>query len=369
MKKNKKENLKNLERLSKLVKLSGSLFLNPKLENISDAITDECAAIVSAERCFLFFLNKDDNSLHSVVFPPGQKITLKSEEGIEGWVAKTGEFIISDNPESDNRYSPILSQVLGYQIKNSLVVPLVNKRFECYGVLEAINSTTEGFSSEDFYILRTAIAQITTNLENAQLYNDLKNTFNSLIEVMATTIDARHPISKGHSRRVAVYAVGIAEEMGLSDNEIEQIRVASLLHDYGKIGVHDSILKKEGPLTNEEYEAIKEHARITHDIVSKVHFNKELADVPIIASCHHERWDGDGYPFRMAGEAIPLGSRIIAVADVFDAITTVREYKIAKSFDFAAKEIIRESGTQFDPDVVEAFKRYFSRTLSKQKKR
>ncbi|HHS50320.1 MAG TPA: HD domain-containing protein [candidate division Zixibacteria bacterium] len=358
-------NIKNLERLARLVRLSGALIQKPDLESFSDGIVEECAAIVSAEKCFLFLVDRDDESLNTLLFPPGKKLKLRRGEGLEGWVMKTGDYIISDNPIEDSRYSPKLAQAISCDIRNSLIIPFINKRLETFGVLEAINKTDGGFTNEDFLLLRTAVAEISINLENAQLYNDLKQTFNSLVEVMASTIDARHPISHGHSRRVATYAVGIAREMELDENEIEQIRIASLLHDYGKIGVHDSILRKEGSLTPEEYETIKDHARITHDIVSKMHFSRELADVPTIASCHHERWDGDGYPFGMAGEAIPLGSRIIAVADVFDAITTVREYKYAKSFEDGFREVVAESGTQFDPQIIEAFERYFAKVLSK----
>ena len=355
---------KNIERLSRLVRLSGTLIHDPRLETISDNFTEECAALVSAERSFLFILDSDTGKLYAIVFPPGKKIQLDAGEGLEGWVASSGEYIISDNPASDTRYSPKLENAIGHGIENAMIVPFVDNRNKTFGVIEVINkSDGNGFDNEDFCLLRAAVAEITVNIENARLYNDLKQTFNSLIEVMATTIDARHPMSKGHSRRVAIYAVGIAREMGLMENEIEQIRVASLLHDYGKIGVHDSILKKEGHLNEEEFEAIKEHAKITHDIVSKVHFTEELADVPTIASCHHERWDGGGYPFGMAGEAIPLGSRIIAVADVFDAITTVREYKTAKSFGHAASEIIAGRGTHFDSNVVSAFERYYAKTL------
>ncbi len=358
-----------LERLAHLVKLSSTLINNPRIEDISDSITAECAEIASAEACFLFLRNRLDDSLFSAVFPQAKLLKLNAGQGLEGWVAKTGEYIIADNPSSDSRYCDKLAKALDFPIKNCLIIPFSNKKLEIYGVIEAINSRKGGFTNEDFYLLRTAVAQISANLENAQLYNDLKKTFNSLVEVMAATIDARHPISHGHSQRVAVYSVGIANELGLSPEEIEQIRVASLLHDYGKVGVHDSILKKQGYLTTEEYEAIKEHAIITHNIVSKVHFMKELADVPTIASCHHERWDGQGYPFGIAGEAIPLGSRIIAVADVFDAITTAREYKTAKSFEFGLKEIIKEKGTQFDSEVVEAFERYYAKVLSKKVKK
>lgn len=295
------------------------------------------------------------------------KIEILKDEGIEGWVAINKEYAILDNPSQDSRFSSKLQKKLAIEILNLIALPIINRKNEVIGIIETINSSSGQFSTKDYVLLRTVASQIAMSSENAKLYRDLRRTFTSLTEVMATTIDAKHPISQGHSKRVAFYALGIAREMGLSKNHLEQIRIASLLHDYGKIGIPDKILKKEGALSTEEFEAMKMHAKITHDIVSKVHFTEELSEVPIIASCHHERWDGEGYPFGLAGKAIPLGSRIISVADTFDAITSFREYSAAREFEQAKEEIVAESGTHFDPQVVEAFLRYYKRTIEPKK--
>ena len=341
-----------VNRLNKLLQIGRVLSSDIHLENIMERVTEECALMVGARAAFVFILNRDKGKLWTMLIPKNRIFRLAENEGIEGWVATHREYVISDKPHEDSRFSSKLERELGYTIENMAVLPLVNYRGDTIGVFEAINAESGIFSSQDYLLLHAAAAQIAMNIENSRLYQDLRRTFNSLTEVMATTIDAKHPISKGHSRRVAKYAVGIAREMGLIESQVEQIRIASLLHDYGKIGIPDSILMKEGKLSDEEFEAIKEHARITHDIVSRVHFAEELSEVPTIASCHHERWDGEGYPFRMAGEAIPLGSRIIAVADTFDAITTEREYRGPQSYDVAASEIQAETGTHFDPIAV-----------------
>jgi HD-GYP domain-containing protein (c-di-GMP phosphodiesterase class II) len=127
------------------------------------------------------------------------------------------------------------------------------------------------------------------------------------------------------------------------------------LHDYGKIGIPDSILKKEGKLSDEEYEIMKEHAISTYNILSRVHFSEEMTKLPLIAAMHHERWDGNGYPFSKKEKEIPLEARIIAVADVFDGMTSWREYHDPWSVQTAVDEIKEGNGTRFDPDVVSAF--------------
>ncbi len=352
-----------VERLNQLLQIGRALASDIRLENLMERVAEECAEMVRAKRCFVFVKDRNSGVIWTALFPSGKIIKFAQSEGIEGWVSVHQEYVISDNPHNNKHFSSKLEKILGYPIKNLVVLPLLNYRGETIGILETINKLEGDFTSQDYLFLQAAAAQIAISFENARLYQDIRRTLSSLTEVMAATIDAKHPIAKGHSQRVAKYAVGIAREMGVPEQEIEQIRIASLLHDYGKIGIPDIILKKEGKLSPEEYTAMQKHAKITHDIVSKVHFAEELADVPIIASCHHERWDGEGYPFGLAREAIPLGSRIIAVADCFDAITSMREYKEPKAFEEGLNDIIEESGKQFDPNVVEAFARYYRQEL------
>jgi HD-GYP domain-containing protein (c-di-GMP phosphodiesterase class II) len=354
---------REVARLSRLLQIGRALSSDIHLENLMDKVTHECALLVGASNCVIWIFDREQSELWTALFPSGRIVKLPLREGMVGWVATTREYIISDSPHLDSRFKGKLEEVFGLKVENILIIPLVNYRSETIGVIEMINKESGGFTNEDYLLLQAAGAQISMTIENARLYNDLRKTLGSLTEVMAATIDAKHPISKGHSHRVAKYSVGIAREMGLSERDIEQIRIASLLHDYGKIGIDDVILKKEGPLTESEYEQIKSHAKITHDIVSKVHFAEDLADVPLIASAHHERWDGRGYPFGMAREAIPLGARIIGVADSFDAITSAREYKKALTFEEAKCLILSESGSHFDPLVVDAFARYYNKIL------
>jgi HD-GYP domain-containing protein (c-di-GMP phosphodiesterase class II) len=179
------------------------------------------------------------------------------------------------------------------------------------------------------------------------------------LEVLAASIDARDPLTSGHSAKVTEFAVGICEELQLDNQYREMIRVASLLHDYGKIGVPDSILNKPGRLTGKEYEAVKTHAARTRVILERVNFEGIYKEVPIIAGAHHERYDGKGYPEGLSGNDIPLGARIIAVADFFEAVTAKRHYHQPMSPKQAFALMVAKTNTHFDPMIVDAFIRHY----------
>lgn len=180
----------------------------------------------------------------------------------------------------------------------------------------------------------------------------IQTSFVKTIEALARTLGARDPETRDHSLRVTEYSVRIAEEMGLSSRDIENIRVAATLHDIGKIGVRKNVLNKEQSLRWEEVEHIHCHPLVAADILGPI---DELKEIILLIKHHHENYDGSGYPEGQAGEDIPLGSRIIAVADTFDAITSTRPYREALSEEFAVREIRKHAGGQFDPEVVETF--------------
>ena len=173
-----------------------------------------------------------------------------------------------------------------------------------------------------------------------------------VVDALAAAVDAKDSYTCGHSERVAEISLAIAKEMNLSDEEQYLIHIGAHLHDVGKIGIPDAVISKPGRLTNEEFALIREHPIIGYHIVSKV---KILQTVSLIVRHHHERIDGGGYPDGLAGDAIPLGARIVAVADAFDAMTTNRTYKVSMSISEALQELVNCSGTQFDREVVEVF--------------
>lgn len=182
--------------------------------------------------------------------------------------------------------------------------------------------------------------------------SDLEKAYIQTIEILRHVVESRDKETKGHSERVAALAKELAEEMQLSPEDVEMIHVAGLFHDVGKIGIPDSILLKNGPLTNDEFQTIKGHpAEGERIIVSYAPFKKLLS----IVRGHHERYNGTGYPDGKAGEEICLGARVIAVADSFDAMMSNRTYRRGLGFDKTLEELKRGKGTQFDPKIVDAF--------------
>jgi HD-GYP domain-containing protein (c-di-GMP phosphodiesterase class II) len=182
-----------------------------------------------------------------------------------------------------------------------------------------------------------------------------KLMLDSFIETLASSIDARDKITSGHSTRVKMYSTLIAYEFGMEKNDISILEKAAALHDIGKIGIRDSVLQKEGKLTAEEYEHIQEHVEITHNILEKIHMSKDFQQITEIACSHHEKFDGTGYYRGLKGVNIPFGGRVLAVSDVFDAITSKRHYRDKMPIEKVIDIIQSGSGNHFDPLVVEKF--------------
>jgi HD-GYP domain-containing protein (c-di-GMP phosphodiesterase class II) len=231
---------------------------------------------------------------------------------------------------------------------------------ESIGVLAVDNPrSNRPLVNSDMSLLMGIAPMIGISVRNAEFIDARNRQFKSLLQLLAATIDARDSLTAGHSEKVTEYAVGICQEMGLPANYREMIRVAALLHDYGKIAVPDAVLKKNGRLTDEEYEVVKTHSEKTREILEQISFEGIFLQVPEIAGAHHEKMDGSGYPQGLKGKEIPLGARIIAVADFFEAITAKRHYREPMPLEAAFRLLHESSGKHFDRKVVKAFSRYF----------
>lgn len=200
---------------------------------------------------------------------------------------------------------------------------------------------------------RDAFLNMLTEIDSS--YKELQDLYHGIIHSFVNAIDAKSPWTKGHSERVTHYAVAIAKDLGIGERDIETLRIAALLHDIGKIGTYDAVLDKPGKLSPEEFVMIKQHPAKGEEILRPVQQLKHI--LPVIRH-HHERIDGDGYPDGLKREDIPLFSRIIAIADSFDSMTSDRPYRPAPSREYAISEITRCSGTQFDPQAAGAFLRF-----------
>jgi putative nucleotidyltransferase with HDIG domain len=198
--------------------------------------------------------------------------------------------------------------------------------------------------------LEQLIQERTRELHGA--LREVEESYRFTLEALAAALDAREHETQAHSERVREYATALARRLGLADDELLQVGRGALLHDIGKIGVQDSILLKPGKLTADEWARMKQHPQIGYEILEGIEF---LAPAAEIVLTHQERWDGNGYPNRLGGTDIPLGSRIFAAVDTLDAMTSDRPYRKALPFSAAWEEVRRCSGTQFDPEVAEAF--------------
>jgi putative nucleotidyltransferase with HDIG domain len=181
---------------------------------------------------------------------------------------------------------------------------------------------------------------------------DLEHSYDVTLEALGDALDLKDSETEGHSKRVTAYAIALARAMGIPPEEIKIIARGAFLHDIGKMAIPDDILRKPGKLTDDEQALMREHCARGYNMLRKIPF---LAGAAEIVFCHQEHYDGNGYPNRLAGREIPIGARIFAVADTLDAITSDRPYRKARGFDLAREEILRCSGTQFDPAVVEVF--------------
>ncbi len=197
------------------------------------------------------------------------------------------------------------------------------------------------------------------NKEIQSLFNELKTAFNEIqstyeatLEALIAALDSRDSETQGHSMRVAEFTALVARHMGISEPELTDIRRGALLHDVGKIGIPDAILRKPGPLNEEEWEVMKRHPQLGYDMLKGITFLEGA--IPIVLS-HQEKFDGTGYPRGLKKDHIPLGARIFAVVDTYDAITSTRPYRAGRSYDVARDEIVKFSGSQFDPRVVQTF--------------
>ncbi len=224
------------------------------------------------------------------------------------------------------------------------------------GFFKAVAPLDAPFDSIDLAHLSRFAQYLSIAIENLKRYLSLKQSFHDTLGALAETIEKKDPYTGGHTKRVVSYSLEIARYLNLSPTQIEDLKVAALLHDIGKIGIDDQILRKSSSLDETEWQQMKNHAEIGYDITCRV---RGLGDVVLAIRHHHERWDGTGYPKGLKEMEIPFLSRLIAVADTFDAMVSTRPYRQGTSARLAFDEIVRNRGIQFDPEVVDAFKKAY----------
>jgi HD-GYP domain-containing protein (c-di-GMP phosphodiesterase class II) len=350
-----------VDSLRALYEFMSELLAAHSAKELSDKLARFMQRTLKAERCAVLLYERELDQLELAATCNTDKPVAPSRS-ITEMAFNDNVSVLSFDARHDDRFSS--GDSIRFQSIRSVMCAPIGSKSQVWGVCYADNVTRAGPFDEEALDFLTAIGRHAgLALENIYLLDEQRRSLESFIRTLAASLDARDDNTAGHSARVGAVSAGIARFMGIGPADCRLIYYAGLLHDYGKIGVRDDVLLKPAELTPEEYEHVKQHPLHTFRLLSKIRFPEDLAEIPLVAAAHHERWDGSGYPDGLKDEEIPIGSRIVAVADAYDALTEDRCYHEGWSPERALAELVRHSGTYFDPAVIEAFVEYFKRDI------
>jgi HD-GYP domain-containing protein (c-di-GMP phosphodiesterase class II) len=338
--------------------INSSLGLTSVLEEVMDSLV----TLTHAERGYLMLTNSE-GKLKEQVARGMDHVSLDGESfaisrTIVERVAKSGEPVLTTNAKEDPRFDQQLS-IVEHNLRSILCVPLKLKD-KVIGVIYVDNRVYTGlFQESDLDMLSAFADQAAVAIDNARLFDglqlaneELKAAYDETIKGWALALELRDRETEGHTQRVTALTLVLAEKLGICGDELSQIKRGSLLHDIGKMAIPDEILRKPGELSLTERKFMELHPLFAKDMLDPIEFLHPAMDIPY---CHHEKWDGSGYPRNLRGREIPFAARIFAVVDVWDALTSDRPYRAPMDPD-EVRQIIREgSGKHFDPQVVDAF--------------
>ncbi len=346
-----------------LYDLSSVLRAAQSLQSVFSTLGEHASRLLHADHAVLALLEPDRQAF-SCVYATGRPVasedaTFPATHTVFGRVAQTGTpYLADDEMQEHHPAQPAWLREL-YRSLGPLIVVALRSDQGVVGIL-AIGRTKGGrpFVQPEIRLLQGIAEMGGTAISRAGLYHNLEEAYIQMVLSLARAMDAKDAYTRGHSERLATLTEALARALGLPEDEVKDIQWATVLHDIGKIGAPDSILFKPGPLTEQEWEIMRQHPVVGEQILLPV---ERMRGAAKIVRHHQERWDGTGYPDRLRGEAIPLGARIVAIVDAFGAMTDARPYKAAATRAWAQEELVRCAGTQFDPEVVEAFCRILDR--------
>jgi len=357
-------------RLQQLLEFIGNISASLDPDQILRMLLEQVSLLLDAEASSLFLM--DQHSGEAILHLSSrtdrrlvENYRIPQGKGLIQHVIATGETLVVNDVQNDQRHFNGVDVLSNFQTRSILAVALVANRIELgrqrgstqgriIGGLEVLNKMNGNFTKMDVKLAEIFASQAATIQQTAHIYNQMDDLMMQLLTSLMHAVDAKDPYTKDHSRCVSEYAVAIGHEMGLPAEEINQLRLGGLLHDVGKIGIPDEILKKMDSLTKDEFQEIYRHPQIGYKIVEKVSFHSRDVLKAIIE--HHERLDGSGYPLGLRGNEISLIGRIMAVADSFHAMISDRPYRLALSHEKAFDELDRCSGIQYDERCIHALK-------------
>jgi HD-GYP domain-containing protein (c-di-GMP phosphodiesterase class II) len=346
-----KELKKSKDQLSVLYQISRTISSTLKLDDILQTILDFSIKISAAGRGSIMLLDKKKR-IFFIKIPYDKseknidKITFAENENTIGWVVRNKKFLYIEDLENDKNFSKI--KLIRRRIKQLLIIPIIVED----KVIGVINLENTSLNSDTIDLLRSFSEGAAIAINNARLYQKIQDSYFEITKALAQAIEAKDPYTHGHSARVVELTALIAQKLDLPEEEKELLKYAAMLHDIGKIGVRGIVLNNSKSLTVKEYDEIKKHPLVGESIIQPIELLQPIR--PLIRH-HHEWFNGKGYPDGLSGENIPLGARILAVADAYDAMKSDRPYRKALTEETAIRELKRGSGTQFDPKIVEIF--------------
>lgn len=347
----------NKARLEPVFGLNKQIRSSPRMTLMLEQVirTTQKTLNISAASVLLFGENEEELFFEAASGPVGKvlkQVKLNTRYGIAGQVARTGKPLIVNDVARSERFHKMIDDTTGFETRSLICAPLTVQH-KILGVLEALNKLDgSDFEEKD---LEAVIAVATTTamaIENTRQYHTVLDAFKNTICTLAAAVDAKDPYACGHSQRVMEYTAMAGAYFSISSEEMENLRYAAMLHDVGKLEIDSCILNKEDPLTQQEWEVVRRHVTTGANLLKEVPFLEKAGELVL---CHHERYDGKGYPRGLKGDNIPLGARLIAIADAFDTMTTGRAYHPALTIDQAIKELQDCSSSQFCPVGVTAF--------------
>jgi HD-GYP domain-containing protein (c-di-GMP phosphodiesterase class II) len=435
---------KTFEKQQKLINIFKILSSEMDLHYLLTLIMEESSNIMEAERSTIFLLDFENDELYSKVAQGTQEIRFKNGLGIAGYVCKTGEIINIPDAYSDDRFNPEIDKKTGFRTRNILCVPMRNAEHEITGVTQVLNKKNAPFNHEDEELLLALASGAAIFVENARLYTEIENLFESIVSLASRAIDDRDPCTAGHSKRVNLYTMNLAHklneknvgpyaEIKFDSSQLKELKYSALMHDFGKIGVREHVLSKaskitpdrlevirlnmelkkrdekdpelakryddyyeflsklnvkgfmtdeelskleeireegflseddfialsvrKGNLSPKELEDMRSHVVKSANMLKTIPWPKRLSNVPHFAGTHHEKLNGMGYPDGLPAEKIPIEARILAIADIYDALTAEdRPYKPAIPHEKAKTimEFMVKDG-DLDRELVEIF--------------
>jgi putative nucleotidyltransferase with HDIG domain len=348
---------KAVAKLSTLYKVGLAINSTMELEKLFKLIVKTTMDTLHAQIGYIILTNESISTLKVTTLlgydvnlsPEGTEVPMKPSS-VSTWVIKHRKPLliadIGETPQFD-RFS-----ALGYERKTLICAPLTAKD-EIIGTITVVNKLDNSvYTNEELELLNTIAAQASIAIKNAKLYDEQQKIYLNTIHALVSAIEASDSYTRGHSERVTRYCLELARKLGLPHDRVKIIERAAILHDIGKIGIDLTLLHKEGKLTPEDVSNLQQHPVIGMRILEPIEF---LHDVRICIGQHHERFDGQGYPYNVAANELLLESRILAIADAFDAMTSDRPYRKALPVEMAVRELLDNSGSQFDPELVPHF--------------